>query len=337
MRYNMVALLLLCAAAPFAAAAVAKRAIDPAAAEAAKLEYAKTSAGNDTMPFTRMVDIPADKRPQVEADKMVCATHISKEEMTRAEAAFAQRDTAKSSNVSIAASPAIPVYWHVVAAGYETWQGWLADWQIQAQIDKLNHDFASNPTGLTFYWAGLTRTINANWFHDAHYSNTYEYDLKVLLKRGTGPNALDIYSVGFTKNNTTFGYSSFPHQYTERPTFDGIMLHYATVPGGSIADRNQGKTCTHEAGHWSGLYHTFESWGTGDGCTGRGDEVSDTPAEKGPAGGCPWGKDSCESEPGLDPINNFMDYTSDSCATYFTWFQAERIRQQMSWYRGIVY
>lgn len=91
---------------------------------------------------------------------------------------------------------------------------------------------------------------------------------------------------------------------------DGCNVLAATMPGGPLQMYNEGKTAVHEIGHWFGLLHTFE----GGSCdsSDRGDYVDDTPQEMTPTDGCPKGKDSCPGDVGLDPIGNYMDYSSDA-------------------------
>jgi hypothetical protein len=87
-------------------------------------------------------------------------------------------------------------------------------------------------------------------------------------------------------------------------------------------------------GHYFGLIHTFgEEPGS---CTGSGsdDEISDTPVQAGPTSGCPENRDSCPDQAGLDPIHNYMDYSTDPCYEEFTPDQQTRIYTLWDTYRA---
>ena len=216
----------------------------------------------------------------------------------------------------------IPVYVHVMAGS--SGEGDVSDAQIADQIDVLNATYAGAEsgqaanTGFSFSLVGTDRFYNDTWHRDGA-SRTYRSQT-----RQGGSNALNIWLVDFSY----LGIATFPWDYSSDPSVDGIRVNYASLPGGDATNFNLGETATHEAGHWLGLYHTFQG-----GCTSTNDEVSDTPAQGGPSSGCPVGADTC-SLPGSDPIHNYMDYSYDSCYNQFTQGQSSRMSQMWTAYRG---
>jgi hypothetical protein len=216
----------------------------------------------------------------------------------------------------------INVYVHVINVGSAISDGNVLDSQIQGQIDVLNGAFASG--GWSFNLVSVDRTTNATWYTVGMNSQT-ETQMKSALRQG-GAGDLNVYIAGIGEGK--LGWSTFPWDHADRPVDDGIVVLNATLPGGTAAPYNLGDTLVHHVGHWMGLLHTFEG-----NCRGEGDYVSDTPAEDGPAYGFPVGRDSCQHDEGLDPIENFMDYTDDAGKTTFTSGQDDRMDACFSLWR----
>ena len=212
----------------------------------------------------------------------------------------------------------VNVYFHVVTNGTS---GDLSDAQVASQMRVLNNAFG--PWGWSFNLAATDRTVNAEWFNDC-YSN--DRAMKNALHQGSGDD-LNIYSC---VPGPYLGFATFPSNYSSQPNLDGVVILYSSLPHGGEPNYDEGDTATHEVGHWFGLYHTFQN-----GCSKNGDYVSDTPSEKSPAFECPVGRDTCEGSryPGLDPIENFMDYSYDSCMFQFTAGQDARMDEMFTTYR----
>jgi hypothetical protein len=230
-----------------------------------------------------------------------------------------------------AGSIVIDVWFHVITDGSN---GDLSNTQINQQIAVLNdaYDGSGNEgtidTPYQFNLVGITRSVNAGWYSGCY--GSAESAMKSALREGDA-RTLNIYSC--SPSGGVLGFATFPSSYSSQPLLDGVVVLDESLPGGSAAPYNEGDTATHEVGHWLGLYHTFQN-----GCNGSGDYVSDTPAERSPAFGCPIGRDTCTGRKlpvEADPIFNFMDYTDDSCMFEFTEGQALRAYEQSSVLRGL--
>jgi len=197
--------------------------------------------------------------------------------------------------------------------------GYVPAERIKAQIERLNTDY--NATGFSFVLTNTTWVHNPEWFVNAYPGSPGEKEMKEKHNIGDA-RTLNIYTLIFNDTTPSLGASSMPSYYFRNPKLDGVLLRHTTLPGGSMKNFDMGRTLTHEVGHWLGLFHTFEG-----GCAdGVGDNIADTPPQASGSTGCPKGRDSCPGD-GPDLINNFMDYSSDSCMDSFTPLQIVRMHE----------
>ena len=265
---------------------------------------------------------------QLAHDPMLKAHHEELDELT-------QRFVATyDGKVSTRAVVTIPVVFHVV---YNTAAQNVSDAQIAAQLKVLNDDFrnAAAVAGganveVQFVMARRTPSGAATTGIERKFTTatSFSYTNEYVKTPGYGLAAwnaqkyLNIWLCNL--GSGLLGYATFPSSLASSPNLDGVVCLFSSLPGGSAAPYNLGRTMTHEVGHWLNLYHTFQG-GCAASTTTGGDLVSDTPAEKSSAFGCPVGRNTCTSA-GDDPIKNFMDYTDDSCMNQYTPGQKARVQ-----------
>jgi hypothetical protein len=119
----------------------------------------------------------------------------------------------------------------------------------------------------------------------------------------------------------SLGYSSLPGSPADK---DGIVIQYNVfgTTGNVKAPFNEGRTLTHETGHWLGLKHLWGDVLCGD------DMIDDTPPQKSYNNGCPSFPhiSACSKDANGDMFMNFMDFTDDACMSMFTNGQKTKIR-----------
>jgi hypothetical protein len=215
----------------------------------------------------------------------------------------------------------IPVYFHIVLPNAND----VTNQQIQSQMEVLISDFNNNntsqlPTDATNFVNDATITditfTLANTYR--HNNNTASWGTNNSVKATYPPitpqTHLNIWVCNI--GGGILGYAQFPggNQLT-----DGVVLLHSSLPGGSAAPYNLGRTATHEVGHYLNLRHIW-----GDGRCKQDDYVLDTPSSDGANYGCPsYPTTNCSS---TDMTMNYMDYTDDNCMYMFTDGQRNRMR-----------
>lgn len=129
------------------------------------------------------------------------------------------------------------------------------------------------------------------------------------------------------------GYAQFPGMAQQT---DGVVIQFDYL-GKYAKPKFLGKTTVHEVGHWLGMRHIWADDAPGIGQQGTCDStdfVGDTPNCKSQSNqsSCNTATNSCSNEDSywgtIDPpdmVENYMDYSKDSCMTLFTKGQKARM------------
>jgi len=227
----------------------------------------------------------------------------------------------------------VPVVFHVIQSSGGA--GYLSPATIQDQIDVLNEDFQALPGSagapgidakIRFHLAtvdpsgaptdGITYSTNDTWYQDnGSYWNTLAWDTNRYMNVYTNSAA------GY------FGYvPDWPQGGIVGQKLDRIVVWHDAVGKAPTFGwpLNQGRTLTHETGHYFGIEHPFyQGCGSAAACGTTGDLICDTNPQSTESFGCPTGKSTCGSS---DSIHNYMDYSDDPCLYEFTPNQVNRMR-----------
>ncbi len=226
----------------------------------------------------------------------------------------------------------------------------ISDAQVFSQIKVLNEDFRKqfgtpgyneDPVGadmeIEFFLAqtdpdgnpssGITRTYNAqvnyNVFTDLEYmSSLAQWDVDRYL---------NIWVADLS--GSYLGYGEFPGgeldglELSDPPeATDGVFIDYEVFGRQTGTATNPiygyGRTLTHEIGHWLGLIHTWGDEFCGD------DYCEDTPEteRENDSENCISKFSRCNGVRTRNMIENYMDYSPDSCMNIFTQDQKVRTR-----------
>ena len=226
----------------------------------------------------------------------------------------------------------------------------IPDEQIFSQIKVLNEDYRkkvgtmgwnTNPVGadmeIEFALAsidpdgnpsnGITRTYNSTPYFDLINDR---YKLSSLAYWDSNK-YLNIWVASY--DNNYIGYGEFPGGAIDGlegedsdELIDGVFIDNLVFGSNSGLNTSGlyrfGRTTTHEIGHWFGLIHTWGDSFCGD------DYCNDTPQTESSnlATTCKVKYSNCSGTKTLNMIENYMDYSPDTCMNIFTNNQKQRVR-----------
>jgi hypothetical protein len=254
----------------------------------------------------------------------------------------------------------IPIVVHLV---YNTTAQNISDAQIRSQISVLNADYrmkntdtlplshpfwsATADAGIEFCLAttdpngdpttGIIRTFTSTTRFDYDTINNWS-DVKFTATGGADrwdPHRyLNVWVCNLT--GSILAISTFPSELAATPDEDGIVVNYRFMGAGgtALSPYNQGRTLTHEIGHWLGLAHIW-----GDAFCGN-DVVSDTRPAESENYGCPTfphrPNNLCGGDANGEMYMNYMDYVDDRCMNMFTFGQVTRMQATLSTLRSSI-
>jgi hypothetical protein len=233
----------------------------------------------------------------------------------------------------------VPVVVHIV---YNMSAENISDAQVKSQIEMLNRDYRRQNTDTSntpSYFQSIA--ADCGFQFELAKVDPHGYATNGIIRKHSGISQFNINdNIKFSAaggddgwdedsyfniwvgdlTNGVLGYSSVVGG--PKPN-DGIVVSYKAFGtiGTASTPFNEGRTATHETGHWLNLIHTWGDSECGD------DKVDDTPPQKAAEYGCPSGIIiSCNDGPDGEMYTNYMDFTNDACMNIFTVGQRDRMR-----------